>query len=121
MTKAYVLGALHDGTVRKLTYRIVQKEQEYIEFLAKGIQSLGQKAWTYKEGKTRHLFVVEFSKTLLKDFQVITLEEKIDYLRGYFDADGGISRSPKVRYYIYYAQKNRKDLQQVKEYLEELL
>ena len=57
MTKAYLLGALHDGTVRKLTYRIVQKDQEYIEFLVKEIKSLGQKAWMYKEGKTRNLYV----------------------------------------------------------------
>ncbi len=120
MTKSYILGALHDGTVRKLTYRIVQKEQEYIDFLAKGIQNLGQKAWTYKEGKTRHLYVVEFSKTFLKDYVITTIEDKIDYLRGYFDAEGGIPRSPKVRYYIYYAQKNLKDLEQVKIYLEEL-
>ena len=40
MTKAYLLGALHDGTVRKLTYRIVQKDQEYIEFLKKGFNHL---------------------------------------------------------------------------------
>ncbi|SRR5260221_10819200 len=120
MTKAYILGALHDGTVRKITYRIVQKEQEYIEFLAKGILALGQKAWTYKEGKTRQLYVVEFSRNFLKGYEIHTLQEKIDYIRGYFDAEGGISRFPQVRYYIYFAQKNLQDLQQVKKWLEEL-
>ena len=120
MTKAYLFGALHDGTVRKLTYRIVQKDKEYIGFLVKGIQSLGQKAWMYKEGKTRQLYVVEFSKSFLKDFVFETLQDKIDYIRGYFDAEGGVSRNPKVRYYIYFAQKNRKDLEQVKVFLEEL-
>ena len=118
MTKAYLLGALHDGTVRRLTYRIVQKDQEYIEFLVKGIQDLGQKAWMYKEGKTRQLYVAEFSKNLLKDFVVDSDQDKIDYIRGYFDAEGGVSRNPNVRYYIYFAQKNLKDLEQVKEYLE---
>ena len=68
MTKAYLLGALHDGTVRKLTYRIVQKDQEYIDFLLKGILNLGQKAWMYKEGKLRNLYVAEFSRNLLKKF-----------------------------------------------------
>jgi len=120
MTKAYLLGALHDGTVRKLTYRIVQKEQEYIEFLLKGIQNLGQNAWMYKEGATRQLYVVEFSKSFLKDFKFETAQDKIDYIRGYFDAEGGISRNPKVRYYLYFAQKNLKDLEQVRDWLVEL-
>ena len=120
MTKAYLLGALHDGTVRKLTYRIVQKDQEYINFLFKEINQLGQKAWMYREGKTRQLYVVEFSKNFLKDFKIESAQDKIDYIRGYFDAEGGVSRDPKVRYYIYFAQKNLKDLKQVKQYLEEL-
>ncbi len=120
MTKAYLLGALHDGTVRRLTYRIVQKDQEYIEFLVKEIKGLGQKAWMYKEGKTRNLYVVEFSRSFLEDFVIESNQDKIDYIRGYFDAEGGVSRDPKVRYYLYFAQKNLKDLMQVKEWLEEL-
>ena len=120
MTKAYLLGALHDGTIRKITYRIVQKDKEYIEFLAKGILNLGQKAWIYKEGKTRQLYVVEFSKSLLKDFTLKSIQDKIDYIRGYFDTEGGISRSPKICYYIYFAQKNRQDLEQLKIFLEEI-
>ncbi len=120
MTKAYLLGALHDGTVRKLTYRIVQKDLEYIEFLTKEIKNLGQNAWMYKEGKTRQLYVVEFSRNFLKDFVLQTMQDKIDYIRGYFDAEGGVSRDPKVRYYLYFAQKNLKDLEQVKGFLEEL-
>ena len=119
MTKAYLLGALHDGTTRKQTYRIVQKDQEYIDFLVKGIQSLGRKAWSYKEGKDRQLYVVEFSKSLLKDYEVSSKEEKRDYIRGYFDAEGGVSRSAKVRYYIYFAQKNLEDLMKVKSFSEE--
>ena len=120
MTKAYLLGALHDGTVRKTTYRIVQKDKEYIEFLAKGIRNLDQKAWMYQEGKTRQLYVVEFSKSFLKNFIIESVQNKVDYIRGYFDAEGGISRNPKVRYYIYFAQKNRKDLEQLKIFLEEI-
>ena len=118
MTKAYLLGALHDGTVRRLTYRIVQKDREYIEFLVKEINKLGRKAWMYKEGKNRQLYVVEFSRSFLKGFSIKTLQDRIDYIRGYFDAEGGIARDPKVRYYIYFAQKNLKDLEQVKMYLE---
>ena len=120
MTKAYVLGALHDGTQRKLTYRIVSKDREYIEFLLKGIQSLGQNAWMYKEGRMRNLYVIEFSKNFLKNFALKTEQDKIDYIRGYFDAEGGVSRDSCVRYYIYFAQKNLSDLQQVKAFLEAL-
>lgn len=120
MTKAYLLGALHDGTVRKLTYRIVQKDQAYIKFLTKGIKKLGQNAWMYQEGKPRQLYVVEFSKNFLKGFVLQTLQDKIDYIRGYFDAEGGVSRNPKVRYYLYFAQKNRRDLEQVRDFLEEI-
>ncbi len=119
MTKAYLLGALHDGTVRKLTYRIVQKDREYIEFLVKEIQKLGFNAWMYKEGKTRNLYVAEFSRNLLKDFVIESNQDKIDYIRGYFDAEGGVSRDPKVRYYLYFAQKNLKEIEQLKEWLEE--
>ena len=117
MTKAYLLGALHDGTVRKLTYCIVQKDRGYIEFLVNEIRKLSQKAWMYKEGKNRQLYVVEFSKSFLKNFVITSKLDKIDYIRGYFDAEGGIARSPKVRYYIYFAQKNLKDLEQVRGYL----
>ncbi len=120
MTKAYLLGLLHDGTKRKKTYRIVQKEKEFIEFVMKGIVSLGQRAWMYKEGKNRNLYVVEFSNSFLSDYRLSTSQDKIDYIRGYFDAEGGISRKSEVRYYIYFAQKNLPDLNEVKTYLEEL-
>jgi len=120
MTKAYLLGALHDATERKTTYRIAQKSRGYIEFLAKGIGSLDRKAWMYKEGKSRNLYIVEFSKSLLKGTKIRSRQEKIDYIRGYFDADGGITRDPKVRYYLYFAQKDLGDLEKVRTYLEEL-
>jgi len=117
---AYLLGALHDATERKTTYRIGQKSKRYINFLARGIRKLGRKAWIYKEGKSRKLFIVEFSKSFLKGFKIKTRQEKIDYLRGYFDAEGGIARSIKVNYYIYFAQKNLEDLKEAKRFLGEL-
>ena len=64
--------------------------------------------------------MVEFSKSLVSGTKIISRNEKIDYVRGYFDAEGGIARSLKVRYYIYFAQKNLTDLKEVKKYLEEL-
>ena len=120
MTKAYLLGALHDATERKTTYRLAQKSREYIEFLAKGIKSLGRKAWIYKEGKSRDLYIVEFSKSILLGVKIRSRQDKIDYIRGYFDTEGGVARNPRVRYYLYFAQKDLDDLREVRQYLEEL-
>ena len=120
MTRAYLLGVLHDATERKTTFRVAQKSKAFVEFIAKGIKKLGQNAWTYKEGKKRHVYIVEFSKRLLQDIAISSLSDKIEYARGYFDAEGGIARRNTVRYYLYFAQKDLEDLQRVKKYLEEI-
>ena len=120
MTKAYLLGALHDATIRKITYRIGAKDLSYAEFLKKGITALGHKAWIYKEGKSRNYYIVEFVKSILDQVALKSFDDKIDYIRGYFDTDGGIARSKNVRYYLYFAQKNKNDLANVKNYLEQL-
>ena len=120
MTKAYLLGVLHDATVRKTTVRIAQKSKAFVEFLAGGIRELESSAWIYKEGKNRNVYIVEFSKSLFKDASIKTPQDKIDYIRGYFDSEGGIARKKHVRYYLYFAQKNLNDLQLVKDYLEEI-
>jgi hypothetical protein len=65
MSKAYLLGVMHDATERKKTYRISSKEKKFINFLARMIHKIGYNAWTYKEGKTRNLYVVEFSKKVI--------------------------------------------------------
>ena len=49
-----------------------------------------------------------------------TEQQKIEYIRGYFDAEGSTSRLENVRFYIYFAQKNKSDLEQLKSYLTEL-
>lgn len=120
ITKAYLLGSLHDSTKTKYTYRICQKSLAYIEFIARGVKNLDAKSWIYKEGKDRNLYVAEFSKNLLNDFRITSLNDKIDYIRGYFDAEGGIPRNPKSRYYIYFAQKNLEDLNTLRSYLIDL-
>jgi hypothetical protein len=117
--KAYLLGALHDATERRLTYRISQKSKKYVTLISLGIKNLGYKAWVYREGKNRQVYVVEFSKFWLKNIKLNSKRKKFDYVRGYFDTEGGISKSEKVRYYIYFAQKNLADLKKVKQILEE--
>lgn len=120
ITKAYILGLLHDATVRKTTFRVATKSKKFADFIKSQIALLGGRAWIYREGKTRNLWIVEFSKSFLNEVSIETELDKINYIRGYFDTEGGISMSPKVRYYLYFCQKNKSDLIQAKNYLEEL-
>jgi hypothetical protein len=119
MSKAYLLGALHDGTERKYTYRIAQKHQSFVNDIADMIEGMGFKAWVYREGTDRNLFIVEFSKSVLSGFEVASMPEKIDYVRGYFDAEGSVPLNGS-RMYIYFCQKDRQSLEEVKTYLNEL-
>jgi hypothetical protein len=119
ITKAYLLGMLHDGTKRKTTYRIAQKGPAFAKMLVQGIKRLGGRAWFYQEGKQRDVYITEFSRSLLHEVKIATNQDKLDYVRGYFDAEGGMPKSSKVRFYIYFAQKNLVDLQQVQSMLTE--
>lgn len=117
ITKTYLLGILHDATVRKTTYRIATKSKQFAEILKVGIKSLGRSAWIYKEGKHRDLWIVEFTKSLLNGVTVISKRDKISYIRGFFDAEGGIAKSKRVRFYLYFCQKDKKVLCKIKDYL----
>ena len=120
VTKAYLMGLIHDATSRKTTYRIAQKNVEFLRYIAEQMKLLDIKAWIYKEGKLRNVWILEFSKKFLSGTEIISRQQKIDYLRGYFDAEGGIAKLPSVRFYLYYCQKNRQELEQLKSYLEKL-
>ena len=119
MSKAYLLGALHDGCETRYTYRISQKYEEYVKDVANLVKSTGYGAWTYREGN-RNVFVVEFSKSALSGFEITSIQDKADYARGYFDAEGSVPIKENARMYIYFCQKNRKDLEEVKAFLREL-
>ncbi len=110
MSKAYLLGAMHDGTIRRRTLRISQREKEYILSVQRLIVSLGGNAWIYREGQTRELFVVEFARSFLDSCVVRTRKEIIGYIRGYFDAEGGIPVIADERPYLYFAQEKKADL-----------
>jgi intein/homing endonuclease len=120
VTTPYLLGVLHDATERKTTYRIATNSEAFAKLLEAGIKELGMSAWVYREGRNRTMWITEFSKTLLKDTQIRTKQDQIEYLRGYFDSEGGIAKSSTVRYYIYFAQKNKSSLIEIKHYLTEL-
>ena len=115
--KSYLLGAMHDGTIRQRTLRIAQREKEYVVLLKSLILAKGKRAWTYREGCTRNLYVVEFSKTLLEGHRLRTRREIIHYVRGYFDPEGSVS-SPAASFpYMYFGQKSRSDLEELRNFL----
>ena len=78
MSRAYLLGALHDGTVRRWTIRICQREKGYVEFVRDLVREIGYGAWTYREGKDRDLWVVEFSRHLLQGFRIKSRQHVIE-------------------------------------------
>lgn len=111
---------MHDGTVRKRTLRISQKEEEYVLLLKKLILGAGGRAWTYREGKSRNLFVVEFSRAFLEGHEFRTRRERVHYTRGYFDADGAVASPAATDPYVYFAQKDRFDLERLRGLLGQL-
>lgn len=118
MSKAYLLGALHDGCANKTTFRITQKYEEYTREIAEMIKQMGYNARVYKEGADRNVFVVEFSQTVLSGFEITTMQDKIDYARGYFDAEGSVPLNGS-RNYIYFCQKDKNDLEEVRSFLQQ--
>lgn len=123
--KAYLLGALHDGTFSSnKRFRISQSGTDWLKILQELFKKLGYNSWIYKEGKYRRVFVLETLADFLDfSFDPLTLredEEKIAYIRGFFDAEGGIPRNKKASFYIQLVQNNREKLEKLKILLNDL-
>jgi hypothetical protein len=118
--QAYLQGALHDGTRSGLhhTHRFSQKGTEWLVRLGDLLMRCGHRSWLYQEGKSRDVFVLETSAPFLDvDFDPDLLLgecQQIAYVRGYFDAEGGLPRSSEVRFYIQFSQKDPEELSKVK-------
>ena len=123
---AYLQGSLGDGTYNRMhkTFRISQNNRAWLLRLKSLINELGEKSWIYKEGKKRNVSVLETTaKCLSRDFDpdsLLSEPEKIAYVRGYFDAEGGVPRNPQNRFYIQFVQKDFKGLEKVRKILEQL-
>jgi len=121
---SYLDGAIHDASLNKSKrIRFVQKYREWLVVLQDFLKKIGYNSWIYKEGKTRDLWVLE---TLCTDLSFTTdlllletKEEKVAYIKGFFDAEGGIPRNGK-RFYIQLSQKNLKKIKALKSTLENL-
>jgi hypothetical protein len=124
--KAYLLGAIHDGTYNKhhRTFRFSQASRKWLEHIQYLLRELDHRSWIYREGKTRNVYALETTAAFLDvAFDPLRLEsqaERIAYVRGYFDAEGGIPRSSMSRLYIQICQKNQVELEKVKDILEGL-
>src|ERR1700726_2999562 len=123
VSRAYLLGALHDATISKLhrTVRFGQSDVGWLEGLAVLCRNLGQKSWIYREGKERNLWILETSSRWIADRESVTSEEeRLAYARGYFDTEGGIPGDAGARFYIQLVQKNSADIANLKAMLEGL-
>ena len=120
--QAYLLGALHDGTFsRNKRFRISQKGTEWLIILQGFFRQLGYSSWIYREGKDRKVYVLETLADFL-DFKFNPLRlkkdrERISYVRGFFDAEGGIPRNRRDRFYIQLTQNDKEKLRRLKKIL----
>jgi len=102
--RAYLLGALHDATFSSnKRFRYSQKGTEWLKLLKALLKKIGYNSWIYNEGKERSVYVLETLAPFL-DFKFNPLKlkssgEKICYVKGFFDAEGGIPKNNK-RFYI---------------------
>ncbi len=119
--KAYLQGALHDAYRRKNRIRFSQKGTEWLTVLKDLFNHLGHRSWMYREGR-RDVYDLETTAGFL-DFRfdprtLKTSEEKAAYIRGFFDAEGGIPHSRDATFYIQLVQKDRGKMQMLKELLQ---
>lgn len=120
---AYLNGAIHDATLNKgKRIRFSQRNKQWLEILQKFLKQIGYNSWIYKEGKDRNVYVLE---TLCKELNFsfdpsnLTVKEKVAYIKGFFDAEGGIPHKLE-RFYIQLVQKDFKKIQTIKDLLNEL-
>lgn len=114
--RAYLLGALHDGTVSRLhrTVRIAQADVRWLHVLQVLFRKLGARSWIYREGSTRQVWIVESTYRVGDSPPPQTVEGQLSFVRGYFDAEGGIPNRPGDRFYIQLTQRDRNDLERVR-------
>ena len=122
--RAYLLGALHDATKSSRSrVRYSQKGTEWLKIVQQLFRAIGYNSWIYKEGKLRSVYILETTAAFL-DFkynpmQLQSRKEKIGYIRGFFDAEGGIPRT-NDRFYIQLVQSDKSKLLKLKKILKSL-
>lgn len=118
--RAYLQGALHDAYRRKNRIRFSQKGTEWLLVLQEYLSILGYRSWMYREGK-RDVYNLETLASFL-DFSfdplsLSTSEERAAYVRGFFDAEGGIPHKRDAKFYIQLVQKDKAKMQTIQHLL----
>ena len=120
--EAYFQGALHDATLNKQKrFRFAQKSEAWLKMLATLLRNLGYNSWIYKEGKERNVYVLETLASFL-DFtfdpsKLVAKREQVAYVRGFFDAEGGMPHNKEARFYIQLVQKDKDKILKIKKIL----
>ena len=114
---AYLQGAMHDASLnKKKRIRFGQKYPQWLHLLEDLLISVGVHSWMYKEGKNRDYYILEtVCKNLDFSFDprtLVTKGEKIAYIRGFFDAEGGIPQN-NGKFYIQLVQKNLRKINKI--------
>ncbi len=119
--RAYLLGASRDGTFNRLhgTTRIAQSDTRWLTLIQLLLTKLGSRSWIYREGK-RDVWVVETKWRDGGPTEISAMAEKTAFVRGYFDAEGGVPRDQARRFYIQITQKSWSDLIMVRDFLEDI-
>ena len=121
---AYLRGALdgdgyiYTGKSKGIVAVFTQKNKKWLENIQKTIKDNSSNAWIFKQ---RDIFVLETKfKPLFEDLKLENLKQKLEYVSGFFDAEGGIPLKPNESKYLYiqFVQKNPKKLKEIKEILE---
>lgn len=118
---AYLSGASRDGTFNALhrTWRIAQSDIGWLENLQVVLDALGARGWIYQEGR-RSVWVLETTYAIQPIPDLRVARARVAFVRGYFDAEGGVPRRTGARFYIQFVQKNQIDLARLKGILESL-
>ncbi len=109
--RSYLHGASRDGTFSRLhkTLRIAQADTEWLGILSHLLGRLGKRSWIYQEG-CRNVWVIETTWRPESPEPVHNRGESAAFVRGYFDAEGGVPANVSDRFYVQFVQKNRMDL-----------
>jgi hypothetical protein len=122
--EAYLQGALRDGTRSAAhgTHRIGQSDPAWLDLIGTALDILGCRSWTYREGRDREYWVLETTAPFLDvgfDARpLVGTREGLAYVRGYFDAEGGMPKDSNARCYLQLTQKQRASLEVLVEILE---
>ncbi|MDR7545150.1 MAG: LAGLIDADG family homing endonuclease [Armatimonadota bacterium] len=117
--QAYLRGASRDGTFNRLhrTLRIAQADLRWLRVLGDLLGRLGKRSWTYREG-ARRVWVIETTWRPERSAMVRTIAEAAAFVRGYFDAEGGVPADSRARFYVQFVQKHHADLAHTHDLLE---